>query len=73
MAGLRTKLYHLGGSPKLSNNPVRITLFFCGAADDGVATNIQTTTVNNNVVTKQIDMTSFMFLIIIVKDTKSSS
>ncbi|MFL6366891.1 MAG: hypothetical protein ACJ72F_06615 [Nitrososphaeraceae archaeon] len=32
MAGLRTKLYHLGGSPKLSNSPVRVTFFFCGGA-----------------------------------------
>ncbi|MFL6363223.1 MAG: hypothetical protein ACJ709_07275 [Nitrososphaeraceae archaeon] len=70
MAGLRTKLYHLGGSPKLSNSPVRVTFFFWGAAYDAGA-KLGATIVDTNAVAKQADTPSFKFFLI-VKTTKCS-
>ena len=64
MAGLRTKLYHLDGSPKLSNNPVRVTFFLDGVAYD-VKAKLQATIVSTNAAIMYIHATSFELLLIL--------
>jgi hypothetical protein len=65
MAGFSTQLYHLGGSPKLSNNPERVICFFCGAGGIEAALLEATRILSINAVEKTIVMTSFIFLIAI--------
>jgi hypothetical protein len=65
MAGFSTQLYHLGGSPKLSNNPERVMCFFCGVGGIEAALLEATRILSINAVEKTIVTTSFIFLIAI--------